>query len=91
MATNLFERLAEMDVPPPPAQFDAQLHDRVNRSLVTWQLVDLLVRGMSDRMSTRNCGGMPWALGHFAQAMVGCVAFTLTGRYETKTKNGPRR
>lgn len=79
MATNLFERLAEMDVPPPPAQFDAQLHDRVNRSLVTWQLVDLLVRGM------------PWALGHFAQAMVGCVAFTLTGRYETKTKNGPRR
>lgn len=79
MATNLFERLAEMDVPPPPAQFDAQLHDRVNRSLVTWQLVDLLVRGM------------PWALGHFAQAMVGCLAFTLTGRYETKTKNGPRR
>jgi hypothetical protein len=79
MATNLFERLAEMDVPPPPAQFDAQLHDRVNRSLVTWQLVDLLVRGM------------PWALGHFAQAMLGCVAFTLTGRYETKTKNGPRR
>jgi hypothetical protein len=79
MATNLFERLAEMDVPPPPAHFDAQLHDRVNRSLVTWQLIDLLVRGM------------PWALGHFAQAMLGAAAFTLTGRYETKTKNGPRR
>jgi hypothetical protein len=51
----------------------------VNRSLVTWQLIDLLVRGM------------PWALGHFAQAVLGCLAFTLTGRYETKTKHGPRR
>lgn len=79
MATNLFERLAELEVPPPPPQFDAQLHDRVNRSLVTWQLIDLLVRGM------------PWALGHFAQALVGYLAFTLTGRYETKTKHGPRR
>ncbi len=78
MATNLFERLAEMDVPPPPAQFDNQLHDRVNRSLVTWQLVDLLVRGM------------PWALGHFARAMIGALAFTLTGRYETKP-NDQRR
>jgi len=68
-----------MDVPPPPAQFDEQLHERVNRSLVTWQLVDLLVRGM------------PWALGHFAQAMLGALSFTLTGRYETKTNDKHRR
>jgi len=78
MASNLFDRLAELEVPPPPAQFDTQLHDRVNRSLVTSQILDLATHGL------------PWALGHFARALVGLILFTLTGSYETKDKK-PRR
>ncbi|MEX0677975.1 MAG: hypothetical protein WD063_12915 [Pirellulales bacterium] len=78
MATDLFEQLAELEVPPPPDQFDQQLHERVNRSLVCGQLVDL---GVS---------GMPWALAHFARALVGFLTLTVTGRYESKTKHRRR-
>jgi hypothetical protein len=78
MASNLFERLAESEVPPPPAQFDTQLHDRVNRTLIGTQFIDLIL-----------CG-LPWALLQFARAMVGLIAFTLTGRYETGSKNKRR-
>jgi len=79
MSPNLFDRLAELDVPPPPVQFDQQLHQRVNRSLVVGQLVDLLV------------GAFPWAAGHFAKALLGAILFTVTGRYETDTKQQRRR
>jgi hypothetical protein len=72
MATDLFERLAELDVPPPPAQFDTQLHERVNRSLVVGQLMDLLF------------GAVPWAVVEFSRAVLGATIFTFTGRYETK-------
>ncbi len=72
MATDLFERLAELDVPPPPARFDDQLHERVNRSLVVGQLMDLMF------------GAVPWAVVEFSRAVIGSVLFTLTGRYETK-------
>ena len=79
MAMNLFDRLADLEVPPPPPQFDKQLHERVNRSLVVSQMVDLAVRGL------------PWAMLHFARAFVGFVAFTLTGRYETPNRRDQRR
>ena len=75
---NLLEQLADLEVPPPPAHFDRQLHQRVNRSLFVWQLVDLVV------------SAMPWALLHFSRALVGLIAFTVTGQYEAKPKN-PRR
>ena len=76
--SNLLEQLADLEVPPPPAHFDAQLHERVNRSLLTWQLVDLCV------------SAAPHALLHLVRALVGLVAFTLSGRYETKTKDRRR-
>jgi len=72
MAPDLFEQLANMEVPPPPAHFDAQLHDKVNRSLVASHLVDLVL------------SGFPWACGHFARALIGMICYTLTGRYESK-------
>ena len=80
MATDLFEQLGDLEVPPPPAaeQFDRQLHDRVNRSLVAGQIVDLGARGM------------PLAMWHFSRALVGLFALTLTGRYDTKPKNRRR-
>ncbi len=78
MASNLLEQLAEVEVPPPPDHFDKQLHARVNRTLVAAQFVDLAV------------SGLPWALLQFAKAFVGLIAFSLTGRYETKSKNQRR-
>jgi hypothetical protein len=75
MASDLFDRLAELDVPPPPAQFDHQLHERVNRSLIVGQMIDLVA------------GGIPFALVHFARAVLGLVTFTATGRYESNSKN----
>ena len=78
MAVNLLEQLAELEVPPPPAKFDTQLHDRVNRSLVREQLLDLFVRAL------------PWAALHFLRAIVGVCSFTLTGRYEPLPKNKRR-
>ncbi len=75
---DLLEQLADLEVPPPPLHFDRQLHERVNRSLVISQAVDLLV------------SGLPWAMLHFARAVVGLIAFTLTGRYESKSKNKRR-
>ncbi len=74
MATDLFDQLAELDVPQPPERFDQQLHERVNRSLVIGQFVDLVF------------GAVPFAIVHFARSLVGLVIFTITGRYETKPK-----
>ncbi len=78
MATDIFDQLAEWDVPPPPVQFNQQLHERVNRSLLVAHVADLFF------------GCIPWALGHFARAVVGMVIFTFTGRYETRPKSRRR-
>jgi hypothetical protein len=78
MAPNLLEQLAELEIPPPPAEFDAQLHDKVNRSLLLTQLVELVA------------AAMPWAFLHFGRAAIGFVLFTVTGRYETKSKRHRR-
>jgi len=78
MATDLFDRLSELEVPPPPERFDEQLHDRVNRSLFIGQLVDLVV------------GALPFAIMHFTRSLVGFAVFTATGRYETKPKDQRR-
>jgi len=72
---NLLEQLAELEVPPPPAKFDTQLHDRVNRTLVREQLLDLFVRGL------------PWTALQFFKAVLGVLSYTLTGRYEPTPKN----
>jgi hypothetical protein len=78
MAPNLLEQLADVEVPPPPAQFDTQLHDKVNRALVITQFVDLFV------------SALPWALARFGRSALGLVAFTVTGRYESKSKKQRR-
>lgn len=78
MAPDLFEQLADVEVPPPPAAFDTQLHDKVNRTLVATQFADLLV------------SGFPWAMAQFARALLGLLVFTVTGHYEGKSKRRDR-
>lgn len=78
MAPDLLEQLAEVEVPPPPAAFDTQLHEKVNRTLVATQFADLLV------------SGFPWATAQFGRALLGLLALTVTGRYEGKSKKRRR-
>jgi hypothetical protein len=79
MANNLLDQLANVDVPPPPVEFDRQLHERVNRTLLVVQLIDFAVRAL------------PWALLHFASALRGLVSLTLTGHYELDRRTRQRK
>jgi hypothetical protein len=72
MATNLFEQLAQSEIPPPPPEFDRQLHERVNRTLIVTQLIDLAL------------SAMPWAMLQLGRALLGIVTFSLTGHYGSK-------
>jgi len=74
MNPDIFESLADVEVPPPPTAFDEQLHARVNRSLTALQFIDLAVRAA------------PWALLHFGRAFIGLVNYTLSGQYENRRK-----
>jgi hypothetical protein len=78
MAPNLLEQLADVEVPPPPAAFDSQLHDKVNRSLLISQIIDLFA------------SALPWAIVHFSQAFAGLVIFSVTGHYPPKSNKRSR-
>jgi hypothetical protein len=69
MNADFLEQLAQLDVPEPPAEFDRQLHERVNRSLVVQHVMDLVL------------GAAPWALAQFARAVAGAVVFSVGGDY----------
>jgi hypothetical protein len=71
---DFLEQLANLDVAPPPREFDRQLHARLNRSLVLQHLLDLAV------------GAVPWALVQFARAVLGMVGFTLTGKFDDERR-----
>ena len=70
MATDLFDHLAEDDIPEPPGSFDQEFHARLNRTLLTVQTFEMCIRAL------------PWFLQHFSQAVLGAIRFTMTGQYE---------
>jgi len=71
---DFLEQLAELDVREPPADFDRQLHRRLNRTLLVQHLLDFVV------------GGIAWSLGHFLRATLGWLLFTITGRFPDRDK-----
>jgi hypothetical protein len=70
---DLFEQLAEENVPPPPVDFDRRLHRRLNKHLAVLHVVEfaLLV--------------LPYGVAWFGRAVLGFVQLTLTGRHEVRT------
>jgi hypothetical protein len=60
-----FAALSEMPVPPVPRDFGKQLHDGINRALVTEQLCDSVV------------SGLPAAAWELFQALVGGAAWSM--------------
>ena len=75
MKYDVLEQLADTEIPPVPREFDRSVHDRLNTVLVVEHLFDLLMRGV------------PYALGHFAEAVGAFVAASLSDA----SKNEPRR
>ncbi len=78
MSTDLFERLADAPVPPPPAEqvFDRAVHERINQRLFAWQIIDFALKGFG------------FGIVHFAKALAGLVRLTFTGKFEDP-KNRP--
>ena len=74
MATDLFDHLAEDNIPEPPDGFDQEFHARLNRTLLTIQTFEMCIRAL------------PWFLRYFSQAVVGAIRFTMTGQYEDPEK-----
>jgi hypothetical protein len=79
MIPDLFEQLAQSEAPPPPPQFNRQLHERINRSLLATQLADLVF------------GALPWALAEFLRALGGFFYLTVIGKFPTSRGNNPDR
>ena len=73
MATDLFDHLAEENIPEPPDGFDQEFHERLIRTLLTVQTFEMCIRAL------------PWFFRHFGQAVVGAIRFTMTGQYEDTT------
>lgn len=68
MSNDLFERLAELEVPPAPAELDRQVHQRVNRLLLTTHLADLALVGLG------------YAFLQFTRPLLDLIVLSITGR-----------
>jgi hypothetical protein len=77
---DLLQKLAELPVPPAPAarEFNAEVHQRLNKRLLAGQLTELVLRGF---------GFSVW---HLAKAVIGFFKLTLTGKFEPGPDGGPR-
>jgi hypothetical protein len=78
MNFDLFEKLAEKDVPPVPVDFDRQVHARVNDSLLGVHVTEFLFQVV------------PYGLWHFAQATIGLFVLTLSGRFPHDRGDRPK-
>jgi hypothetical protein len=73
---DFLEQLADVDVPPPPppSTFGHELHERMNRGLVTVQIIELATLVF------------PAAMFELGRALAALVRFTLSGKYELNEK-----
>jgi hypothetical protein len=67
MTTNPFEQLAATEVPEPPAELARDVHKRLNGRLLVAHTAELMLQAI------------PFAVGHFLQAMGGSSKTVLTG------------
>ena len=69
MPDDLLEQLTKSEVPPVPESLDRQVHRRLNRTLLVIHILDFVLRGI------------PYAALQLARAVMGLVAFSLTGAF----------
>ncbi len=75
MNKDLLDELAEIDVPPLPADLPQGVHKRVNDQLLLAHIADFALR----------C--LPQAMFYFGRALVGACYFSLTGSHYDKGDN----
>ena len=73
---DIWETLSTTDVPPVPAEFDREVHHRLNDRLLWSQVAELVFLVV------------PYALVHMVQAVCGLLQFTWSGRFSTRSKDG---
>lgn len=69
-----FDQLAETEVPPPPEHLAEAVHQRLNRTLVVLHVFELFLRAL------------PSVLLLFAKPVVAFFKYTLTGRFDFRTR-----
>lgn len=69
MSIDLFERLAEQEVPPVPQTLSGGVHRRLNRALAVLHVVEFVL-----------CA-LPYAMVHFGRAVWGLLVHSISGRY----------
>jgi hypothetical protein len=69
MSIDLFEQLAEQEVPPVPQTLSRGVHRRLNRALLVLHVVEFVL-----------CA-LPYALVHFGRAVRGLFVQSISGRY----------
>jgi len=76
MTNDLFEQLAQNEVPPLPEQFDNEVHTRLNRVLLATHLAEFLL------------ASAPFALARFARGFVDLIVYTATGKVDVDRRDG---
>jgi hypothetical protein len=71
---DFLEQLADLEIREPPPQFDRQLHQRLNRSLLAQHVVELVT------------GAAPWALAQLLRAVTGFFVLSLTGKFDDERR-----
>jgi hypothetical protein len=74
MSNELLAQLAEVEVPPPPPQFDTELHTKLNRSLAMQQLFDFAF------------SAIPLAALELARAVIAMLTVTVSGKFPNQKK-----
>jgi hypothetical protein len=74
---DLFEQLADRDVPPPPVDFDRRLHGRLNKHLLALHVAEFALRVV------------PYGMAVLGRAVLGFVSVTLTGRHQADRTKRP--
>lgn len=72
---DLFEQLADREVPPVPENLDREVHRRVNKVLLGLHVAEFVFK-----VST-------FALAHFGRAVLELLIFTFTGRFGRSRKS----
>lgn len=78
MSIDIWEQLAAKEIPPVPADFDRDIHQRVNHALLVAHVAELGLRVL------------PYALVHMAQALIGLFSLTLSGRFPANSSTQDR-
>lgn len=66
MSRDVFEKLAEWEVPPAPEQFERRVHERINESLIASHLAEFVLGALPRTAATLADG-----VGHLLWAMLG--------------------